>query len=117
MRFIVDECTGPAVAHWLRSQGYDVISVFEECRGIDDEEIMDKAVAHDSILITSDKDFGQKVFREGKIHQGVILMRLSDERSHVKIDILRQLLSNHAAELSGNFVVVTEHGVRIAKPT
>ena len=24
MRFLVDECTGPAVARWLREQGHDV---------------------------------------------------------------------------------------------
>jgi predicted nuclease of predicted toxin-antitoxin system len=27
MRFLVDECTGPAVARWLREQGHDVFSV------------------------------------------------------------------------------------------
>lgn len=35
MRFLVDECTGPAVAHWLREHGHDVFSVYEEARGID----------------------------------------------------------------------------------
>ena len=33
MRFLVDECTGPAVARWLREQSHDVFSVFEEARG------------------------------------------------------------------------------------
>src|SRR5579872_1322935 len=27
MRFLVDECTGPAVAAWLRTEGHDVFSV------------------------------------------------------------------------------------------
>jgi len=26
MRFLVDECTGPAVAEWLRMDGHDVVS-------------------------------------------------------------------------------------------
>ena len=26
MRFLVDECTGPAVASWLRDQSHDVFS-------------------------------------------------------------------------------------------
>ncbi len=30
MRFIVDECTGHAVARWLRTQGHDVFSVYDE---------------------------------------------------------------------------------------
>jgi len=42
MRFLVDECTGPAVAKWLRGEGYDVFSVFEESRGADDDTIIRK---------------------------------------------------------------------------
>lgn len=34
MRFLVDECTGPSVARWLREQGYDVFSVYEQARGL-----------------------------------------------------------------------------------
>lgn len=34
MRFLVDECTGPAVARWLRDQQHDVFSVYEEARGM-----------------------------------------------------------------------------------
>lgn len=37
MRFLVDECTGPSVARWLREQGHDVFSVFEQARGKDNE--------------------------------------------------------------------------------
>lgn len=32
MRFLVDECTGPAVARWLRNQQHEVFSVYEEAR-------------------------------------------------------------------------------------
>jgi len=28
MKFLVDECTGPGVASWLRDQNHDVFSVF-----------------------------------------------------------------------------------------
>ena len=43
MRFLVDECTGPAVAAWLREQNHEVFSVFDEARGLDDDEIIRKA--------------------------------------------------------------------------
>ncbi|MGI0482479.1 Txe/YoeB family addiction module toxin [Geminocystis sp. CENA526] len=42
MRFLVDECTGSGVARWLRNQGYEVFSVFDEARGISDEKIIQK---------------------------------------------------------------------------
>ena len=40
MRFLVDECTGPTVASWLRDNGYEVFSVFEDARGMEDNDII-----------------------------------------------------------------------------
>ena len=71
MRFIVDECTGTKVAQWLKGQGYEVFSVYDEARGINDNEIIRKAFDDNFILIINDKDFGEKVFREGKPHKGI----------------------------------------------
>jgi hypothetical protein len=34
MRFLVDECTGPAVAQRLRAQTHVVFSVYDEARGL-----------------------------------------------------------------------------------
>ena len=89
MRFLVDECTGPAVAAWLRTQKHEVFSVFEQSRGMNDEDIIQKAASENWILITNDKDFGEKVYRERHPHRGVILLRLENERSHNKIDVIR----------------------------
>ncbi len=60
MRLLVDECTGPAVAQWLRDQGHEVFSVFDEARGMGDGDILQKANSENWILITNDKDFGEK---------------------------------------------------------
>jgi predicted nuclease of predicted toxin-antitoxin system len=113
MRFVADECTGPTVARWLRQLQHDVLSVYEEARGLDDDEILQKAVADNRILITNDKDFGEMIFREGKTHRGVILLRLEDERVANKIGVLERLLEQYADQLAGNFVVATESTVRI----
>jgi predicted nuclease of predicted toxin-antitoxin system len=115
MRFLVDECTGPAVAQWLRAQKHEVFSVYEEARGMDDDEIVRKAFAEDRILITNDKDFGEKVYREGWPHKGVILLRLDDEQAASKIDVVRRLLERYADRLANQFVVVTETTVRFAR--
>ncbi|NPV80506.1 MAG: DUF5615 family PIN-like protein [Firmicutes bacterium] len=112
MRFLVDECVGPVVAKWLREHHHDVFSVYEEARGSEDEAILKKAVDSDRILITNDKDFGSLVFREGKKHSGVILLRLEDERAANKIAVLRSLIERYAQRLDGNFVVATETAVR-----
>ena len=52
MRFLVDECTGPAVAGWLRDNGHEIFSVFDEARGMADDDIIRKALSENWILIT-----------------------------------------------------------------
>ena len=113
MRFLVDECTGPAVAQWLRQQNHDVVSVFDEIKGVDDKEVIKKANEQNRILITNDKDFGELVFREKKQHKGVILLRLENERAVNKIAVLKRLLEKYEDSLHGHFIVVTENTVRI----
>ncbi len=115
MRFLVDECTGSAVAQWLRSQGHDVLSVYEQARGMDDEHVIQTAFAQNRILITNDKDFGVKIYRERYPHSGVILLRLADERPSNKIAALETLLQSHARRIADRFVVVTETKVRFAR--
>ncbi len=53
MRFLVDECTGPLVAKWLRDQNHKVFSVYEEARGIGDGTIL--KLAHEGGLDLNNK--------------------------------------------------------------
>ena len=115
MRFLVDECTGPAVAKWLRSLHHDVFSVYDEARGLDDESIIEKANRENYVLVTNDKDFGELVFHKRKAHKGVILLRLEDERSENKIAVLNRVLDSHSDKLVNNFIIVTEKTMRIVE--
>ncbi len=112
MRFLVDECTGPAVAHWLRERSYDVFCVYDSARGLPDDEVLHKAYSENWILITNDKDFGEKVFRDRYPHRGVIFLRLEDERAASKIATLARLLEGYQDRLGDAFVVVSETHVR-----
>ncbi len=82
MRFLVDECTGPNAADWLLLQGHEVFSAHKQSRGASDEFLIRKAFAENWILITNDKDFGEKVYRERLPHRGVIFLRL--EKRHFR---------------------------------
>ena len=115
MRFLVDECTGPSVAKWLREQGHEVFSVYDEARGIGDVAILEKAFAENWILITNDKDFGERVFADRLPHHGVVLLRLTDERAAAKIIVVAQLIANHGERLAERFTVATETAVRISE--
>ena len=112
MRFLVDECTGVRVAGWLRKEGYEVFSVYEQARGITDNSIIQKAFDEDWIIVTNDKDFGEKVYRDKLPHRGIILLRLQDERSLNKIDVLKRLLSIYHQQIPNSFIVATETQVR-----
>jgi len=115
MRFLVDECTGPVVAQWLRAHQHEVFSVYDQARGAADEEIIRKAFDESWILVTNDKDFGELIYRERRPHKGVILLRLEDERTLNKIEVVRNLLQSHGERLGNQFVVVTEQQVRFAQ--
>jgi len=114
MRFLVDECTGPAVARWLEERGHEVVSVYDDAPGISDAEVLRRAHEEERILITNDKDFGEKVYRGQHPHCGIVLLRLDNERSQNKIAVLRRLLDEYDDRLSGCFVVVTAEQVRFA---
>lgn len=112
MRFLVDECTGPVVAAWLASLDHDVYSVFDESPGSADLDILARAVSEDRILITNDKDFGELIFRERRTHNGVIFLRLADERSKNKITLLEKILANYPDRLPGQFITANEDKIR-----
>lgn len=114
MRFLVDECTGPAVARRLRELGQDVFSIYEQARGDSDDAVLDRAVAEVRVIITNDKDFGEKAFRDERPHAGIVLLRLDDETNANKVNVVERLLSHHADALGDNFVVVSEAAVRFS---
>ncbi len=115
MRFLIDECTGPGVARHLKGLGYEVFSVYDSARGPSDDLILEKANNENWILVTNDGDFGEKVFRENRKHQGIVFLRLQDERTEAKIAVLEKLIAGYCDQIPGAFVVLTESQVRFGR--
>lgn len=97
----------------MKSEKHEVFSVFEQWRGVSDDEIIEKCQNEDYILITSDKDFGEMVFRNQKVHNGIILLRCEPNIFKKRIEVLNKLIQNYSDSLQNNFVVVTNDKVRI----
>ena len=117
MKFLLDENIGNKIATFLRSLGYITYRLREINPGIEDYEVLNFAVSQDAILITSDKDFGELVFKEGFPHRGIIFLRLNDQSSENKIRALKVILSRKRN--LRDFLVITEqektYKVRVRK--
>lgn len=113
-KFLVDECTGPQVARWLKAQGFCVYSVSDENPGVNDSKLVTKAFRERWTVITNDKDFGDLVYREKESHHGIILLRLEDERPQSKINVLQRFFESFKGDLSGRFFVVHDDCIRVA---
>ena len=97
--------------------GFHVHSIYEHSRGISDDKILTKAWQEEWIIITNDKDFGEKITREKHPHHGVIFLRLDDERKENKIKILNLVLKLHKNQIPKNFIIATENRIRLIKNT
>lgn len=115
MKLLADEdVDGPIVAR-LRQDGHDVDYVAEMKRGISDEEVLGDANQNQALLITADKDFGELVFRQGKLNSGILLLRLTGTALVQKGEIVSNALSAHGNEMRSAFSVVTAKLLRIRR--
>jgi predicted nuclease of predicted toxin-antitoxin system len=78
--------------------------------------VLSRANADERLLVTLDKDFGELVFRLGRISTGVLLLRLSGLASSEKAAILSEALSEHGNQMPTAFTVITPGLVRIRPP-
>lgn len=115
MKFLIDESVEKPIVDWLRDQKYDAIYVAESSPGITDEEVIRLANCESRILITNDKDFGELIFRQSRITQGILLIRAINEESSNKLRLVKEVLGKAKNKLEGNFMVVNEVGIRIRK--
>ena len=113
MKFLVDECAGASVVDCLRDAGHDVVAVAEVMPQADDEQILEHAVLETRILVTNDKDFGEMIYRSGRAHRGVLLLRLQDERSENKVWVTKVVLARVGERLQNCYTVATESAIRV----
>lgn len=81
--------------------------------GITDEQVIQRANIESALLLTSDRDFGELVFRQGKVVQGVILTRLAGLSTQRKAEIILRVIREYEKKLYGNFTVVEPSTIRI----
>ena len=115
MRFLADESCDFAVVRELRSGGHDVVSVSESVTGASDLEVLRAPVEEQRILLTEDKDFGDRVFSHGEQVPGVVLLRFPSSARTILVTNMASLVGEHESELSGSFTVLEPGRARIRK--
>ncbi len=115
MEFIADECIDKPVVEHLRQEGFEVIYIAEQAPSLPDSKVLDLANSIPAALITSDKDFGELVFRQRKMSQGVVLLRLAGIPAVKQAEIVSAALKKHSNKIKGYFTVVTVDLIRIRR--
>jgi len=115
MNLVADEGVDGNIVSRLRSDGHEVYYVAESDPGISDAIVLGVANEKNATLITSDKDFGELVFRQRRVNAGVILLRLEGLAAASKSALTSEAISTHASVLRGSFTVVAPGVVRIRR--
>ena len=115
MRFLVDESVDAPVAYRLRDDGHTVTCIWELEAGASDEAVLAQANRDEAILVTADRDFGELVFRLGRAHSGILLIRLAGLPLGRKAEIVSEAVREHGGDMTNAFAVVTRALVRLRR--
>lgn len=115
MKILADESIEYEIVRALRAAGHEVADIKEISPGIGDSEVLSLATSSEAILLTNDKDFGELIYRDGLISNGVVLLRFGKLEIKERIDLLKTVLEEQEAKLTSSFTVVSDVGVRIRK--
>ncbi len=113
MRILTDENVPQSLLIWLRASGHDVASASELGIGDPDSRWLTFADSEQRLILTSDKDFGDLVFRDRLATFGIVLLRLDDVAVPRWVTRLQEVWSVVEANPFGCFIVVTPHRVRV----
>lgn len=115
MNFVADESVDQQIVERLRQEGHAVRYIVETGPGTSDEDVLELARHEGAILLTADKDFGEMVFRQRQVTEGIIFIRLAGQSQRRKAEIVISLVKKHSEELLKAFSVITPGGIRIRK--
>ena len=117
MRFLADMGISWRTTRWLSECGHDAVHLVEQgLEKASDQEIVDKAVAEQRVILTMDLDFPHLLAASRGSTPSVILFRLSDEAPTVVNRHLAFVLEHFSEDLdSGAIVSVRDGHLRVRK--
>ena len=113
LSLIADENVDRQIVALLRKEGHEVLYVAELDPGINDDDVLRQANERHALLLTADKDFGELVYRQRRLTEGVVLFRLAGLPPEKKAALIASAIRTHVDELSHAFTVISPGMVRI----
>jgi predicted nuclease of predicted toxin-antitoxin system len=104
MNFLLDVNASGPVARWLIEQGHNVAQVSEKDPRMSDDDILAWAVRERRVIVTTDTDFEQMIWRQDKQHCGVL--RLENLPRSLRKSLLHDALDHHGSDLESGAIVI-----------
>ncbi|MEZ4862145.1 MAG: DUF5615 family PIN-like protein [Caldilineaceae bacterium] len=104
MKFLIDVNASGAVVQQLEAWGHDVAQVMVRDGRMKDEDILAWAVQEQRIVITTDQDFEEMIWRERRAHCGIL--RLENLPRRARIELLKDVLAQHSQALADGVIVI-----------
>ncbi|MCG9879042.1 MAG: DUF5615 family PIN-like protein [Bacteroidia bacterium] len=113
MVIIADENIPLLMQEKLKSNGFDVVSIYSNHRGLNDFEIIQLAQQYSkAIILTEDKDFGEWVFAHHIKNISVVFLRYHFTEVSVIIEKVVQLFLKNHEELLNSYTTITSNKIR-----
>ena len=113
MRLVADEGVDRGIVTQFREQGHEITCIAEMAQGAPDATVLRLASESSAVLVTSDKDFGELVFRRGQASHGVLLLRLVGLSAAGKARLVAGTVAKHGEKMTGCFSVLTPRSFRV----
>lgn len=114
MRFLLaDENFPLSSIKVLRDDGHDIYAIAESDASISDEQVIEKAIAENRIILTFDKDFGELVFKKGyRPEAGIIYFRWKHYNPEEPGKFLQSVFAKETLAFNSKMTVIDEENIR-----
>jgi len=112
-KLLVDENLSPKTVQFLRSKGFDVLSIGEDHEGFSDAEIAGIAKEQGRVILTFDLDFGEIFFLHGG---SIVVLKTRSKKPRWINQVLEKLFRKTEADgidPLGKLIVVSENRIRV----
>ncbi len=106
MKFLTDVNASGILAHWLVQMGYDVAKVGDRDPRMTDDKILEWTLEERRIIVTTDNDFEEMVWRRGYPHCGIL--RLENLPRFERKSLLKEALQKHHQDLASKAIVIAQ---------